>query len=113
MNAVARAIAMRFPGQRGSIAVEYALLITLIAAAIIGAGYFVGSSLVPVFDAVSTRTATTAPALPPPAQGTLAPPGRHFEDCEAVRAAGAAPIHARDPGYSLELDPDGDGVGCE
>lgn len=112
MNAVARAIAMRFLGQRGSIAVEYALLITLIAAAIIGAGYVVGSRLAPVFDAVSTRTATTGPA-PPPAHGTVAPPGRHYEDCDAARAAGAAPIHAGDPGYSLELDPDGDGVGCE
>jgi hypothetical protein len=36
-----------------------------------------------------------------------------YENCDAVRAAGAAPIHAGDPGYSRTLDRDGDGVGCE
>ncbi|MHC8504842.1 excalibur calcium-binding domain-containing protein [Pseudonocardia artemisiae] len=29
-----------------------------------------------------------------------------------MRAAGAAPIHAGDPGYRRALDRDGDGVGC-
>lgn len=29
------------------------------------------------------------------------------------RAAGAAPIHKRDAGYSTKLDRDGDGVACE
>jgi hypothetical protein len=37
----------------------------------------------------------------------------YYENCDAVRAAGAAPIHAGDPGYSRKLDRDGDGVGCE
>jgi len=113
MNAVARAMAIRFLGQRGSVAVEYALLIALIAVAIMGAAYVVGASLTPVFDTVSNGPATAGPAGPLPAQGTVAPPGPHYEDCDAVRAAGAAPIHLGDPGYSLELDPDGDGVGCE
>jgi Flp pilus assembly pilin Flp len=113
MNAVARVMAMRFLGQRGSTAVEYALLIALIAVAIMGVGYVVGSSLTPVFDVVATSPATAGPAPPLPAQGTVAPPGPHYEDCDAVRAAGAAPIRAGDPGYSVELDPDGDGVGCE
>jgi hypothetical protein len=36
-----------------------------------------------------------------------------YENCDAVRAADAAPIHAGDPGYSRKLDRDGDGVGCE
>ncbi|OKI09709.1 hypothetical protein A6A06_03340 [Streptomyces sp. CB02923] len=36
-----------------------------------------------------------------------------YANCAAVRAAGAAPIHAGDPGYSRRLDRDGDGVGCE
>ncbi|MBD5788373.1 excalibur calcium-binding domain-containing protein [Cellulosimicrobium terreum] len=30
-----------------------------------------------------------------------------------MRAAGADPILAGDPGYSRKLDRDGDGVGCE
>ncbi|WP_373687051.1 excalibur calcium-binding domain-containing protein [Streptomyces lunaelactis] len=38
---------------------------------------------------------------------------RSYENCTAVRAAGAAPIHAGDPGYGRHLDRDGDGVGCE
>ena len=42
---------------------------------------------------------------------TEAPPA--FADCAAVRAAGAAPITADDPGYSPALDGDGDGVACE
>ncbi len=37
----------------------------------------------------------------------------YYENCDAVRAAGAAPIRAGDPGYSRKLDRDGDGVGCE
>ncbi|MFV5996110.1 excalibur calcium-binding domain-containing protein [Streptomyces sp. NPDC056231] len=37
----------------------------------------------------------------------------YYANCDAVRAAGAAPIHAGDPGYGRHLDRDGDGVGCE
>jgi hypothetical protein len=37
----------------------------------------------------------------------------YYANCDAVRAAGKAPIHAGDPGYSRSLDRDGDGVGCE
>ncbi|WP_244917164.1 excalibur calcium-binding domain-containing protein [Paenibacillus castaneae] len=36
-----------------------------------------------------------------------------YANCAAVRAAGAAPIHKGDPGYSRKLDRDGDGIGCE
>ncbi|MEK6438949.1 excalibur calcium-binding domain-containing protein [Pseudonocardia sp. T1-2H] len=36
----------------------------------------------------------------------------YYANCDAVRAAGAAPIHAGDPGYRRALDRDGDGVGC-
>ncbi|WP_254185650.1 GmrSD restriction endonuclease domain-containing protein [Nocardioides panacis] len=36
-----------------------------------------------------------------------------YENCDAVRAAGAAPIHRGDPGYGSHLDRDGDGSGCE
>jgi uncharacterized membrane protein YgcG len=37
----------------------------------------------------------------------------YFENCTAAREAGAAPVHAGDPGYASHLDRDGDGVGCE
>ncbi|MDK9674340.1 excalibur calcium-binding domain-containing protein [Propionibacterium freudenreichii] len=30
-----------------------------------------------------------------------------------MRAAGAAPLHRGQPGYSSNLDKDGDGVACE
>lgn len=37
----------------------------------------------------------------------------YYANCTAVRAAGAAPLHAGDPGYGRHLDRDGDGVACE
>lgn len=37
----------------------------------------------------------------------------YFENCDAARDAGAAPVYAGDPGYRSGLDGDGDGVGCE
>lgn len=54
------------------------------------------------------------PFAPAPAPPASAPPTNVFyQNCDAVRAAGAAPIRAGDPGYSRKLDRDGDGVGCE
>ncbi|MFB7252503.1 DUF1524 domain-containing protein [Microbacterium sp. NPDC056234] len=51
----------------------------------------------------------------PPAQPAQpAPPSNvYYENCTAVRNAGAAPIRTGDPGYSRKLDRDGDGVACE
>ncbi|WP_420364272.1 excalibur calcium-binding domain-containing protein [Curtobacterium sp. L3-7] len=37
----------------------------------------------------------------------------YYANCDAARAAGAAPVRTGDPGYSRKLDRDGDGVGCE
>ncbi|MDO4918163.1 DUF1524 domain-containing protein [Kocuria sp.] len=39
--------------------------------------------------------------------------GEPFARCADARAAGAAPLYAGSPGYSSELDGDGDGVACE
>ncbi len=36
-----------------------------------------------------------------------------YQNCTAVRSAGAAPIRAGDPGWDTKFDRDGDGVGCE
>ena len=44
---------------------------------------------------------------------TTSPSSVYYENCTAVRAAGAAPLHTGDPGYSRKLDRDGDGVACE
>ncbi len=37
----------------------------------------------------------------------------YYDNCSDVRAAGAAPLYAGDPGYRSGLDRDGDGVACE
>jgi hypothetical protein len=37
----------------------------------------------------------------------------HYANCDAVRAAGAAPIHPGEPGWQQKFDRDKDGVGCE
>lgn len=37
----------------------------------------------------------------------------YYKNCDAVLAAGAAPIRTGDPGYSRKLDRDGDGIACE
>ncbi|MFZ2750235.1 MAG: excalibur calcium-binding domain-containing protein, partial [Propioniciclava sp.] len=36
-----------------------------------------------------------------------------YKNCDAVRAAGKAPIRRGEPGYDKHLDRDGDGIGCE
>ena len=61
------------------------------------------------------QAAPVAPA-PAPAQVQMAPAPADtvsYANCAAARAAGAAPIHAGQPGYSGTLDRDGDGVACE
>ena len=37
----------------------------------------------------------------------------HYAGCNEVRAAGKAPLNAGDPGFSSDMDGDGDGVACE
>ena len=39
--------------------------------------------------------------------------GVFFRNCEAARAAGAAPLYFGEPGYRPALDRDRDGVACE
>ena len=113
MKAVTRAVAMRFLGERGATAVEYALLVALVAMAIFGTVYVLGANLDVAFEGAADGLAAPPAGPAPPAPGPVAPPGVDYEDCDAVRAAGADPIQVGDPGYTPELDPDGDGVGCE
>lgn len=67
-------------------------------------------------------TPTPAPAPPPAATPAPIPPAPstgaggsdvYYRNCTAARAAGAAPIHAGEPGYRAGLDRDHDGVACE
>jgi hypothetical protein len=37
----------------------------------------------------------------------------YYPNCDAARAAGAAPIHRGQPGYRPPLDRDDDGIACE
>ena len=51
------------------------------------------------------------PPSPPPPNP---PPGAvYYANCDAVRAAGAAPLYRGQPGYRPGLDRDGDGIACE
>ncbi|WGP13774.1 excalibur calcium-binding domain-containing protein [Streptomyces sp. SH5] len=70
-------------------------------------------------------TVTAAPPEPEPAEKPVARDdstgssggsggtSAYYANCDAVRAAGAAPIRSGQPGYGRHLDRDGDGVGCE
>lgn len=53
-----------------------------------------------------------APA-PAPVPAPAPAPEVYYENCTAVRAAGAAPIHQGQPGYSTKLDRDKDGIACD
>jgi endonuclease YncB( thermonuclease family) len=44
---------------------------------------------------------------------TSAPAAVYYQNCDAVRAAGAAPIRPGDPGWQTKFDRDNDGIGCE
>ena len=56
-----------------------------------------------------------APAVADPVPAPTVAPNTsvYYANCTAARAAGAAPVHIGDPGYSTKLDRDGDGIGCE
>ena len=57
----------------------------------------------------------SAPVAPAPDYGTAPSNGGdvYYANCAAARAAGAAPIHAGEPGYRTALDGDKDGEACE
>ena len=53
------------------------------------------------------------PGAPSDGAARTAPPPTAYADCDAVRAAGAAPIRRGEPGWNDAFDGDGDGLGCE
>lgn len=62
-------------------------------------------------------TTTTVPEDPEPTRTTLPPredkKAVYYANCAEAREAGAAPIRRGKPGYSSDLDRDGDGVACD
>ncbi|MEV4311149.1 excalibur calcium-binding domain-containing protein [Actinocrispum sp. NPDC049592] len=61
----------------------------------------------------TTKTTTPKPAPPKTTPKPAAPPAPYYANCDAARAAGAAPLHVGEPGYRAALDRDKDGVACE
>jgi endonuclease YncB( thermonuclease family) len=67
-------------------------------------------------DSASRNCASASAPAPRPAPPAPAPapaPGVSYANCDAARAAGAAPLYTGQPGYAPKLDRDGDGVACE
>lgn len=62
-------------------------------------------ALVAAMLSTSTAVAFATPAA--------AAPEVYYKNCDAARAAGAAPINRGEPGYRPALDRDNDGVACE
>ncbi|MEU6944281.1 excalibur calcium-binding domain-containing protein [Streptomyces sp. NPDC046316] len=64
------------------------------------------------------RSAVEVPPPPPPPTTSEPVPEEttaesvYYANCDAVRAAGAAPLRVGEPGYRAGLDGDGDGVAC-
>lgn len=73
----------------------------------------VDANVDPDAGAYVEQPAPEAPAVEEQQAPAPAPAAAYYPNCAAVRAAGAAPIYAGDPGYSFDLDHDGDGVACE
>jgi len=81
-----------------------------------------GGKIVQVKQATSSSSAASKPATSSstpvtkkvtPSPAPVPTTEVFYKNCTAVRAAGAAPLHVGDPGYSRKLDRDGDGVACE
>ena len=64
-------------------------------------------------DKKSPEPQVTTTTAKPVTTTTAKPVTTYYANCAAVRAAGAAPIHRGESGYSSSLDRDGDGIACE
>lgn len=61
-------------------------------------------------EAAQEAAQPQAPAIQPLVE---APADVSYQNCTAVKDAGAAPLYRNQPGYSTKLDRDGDGIACE
>ena len=67
-------------------------------------------------QSAKTISAAATPAPEPTKaadQDTESSGSVYYANCDAARAAGAAPLSSGDPGYSTKLDRDRDGVSCD
>ncbi len=116
MKAATRAVAMRFLGERGATAVEYGLMIALIAMAMFGTLYVLGPNLDGLFDDVADRLSTPAPP-PPPAPGPRArlaritrtatpfePPGRTLSGWVILATGSSSTLMVTGSGASSSRD---------
>ncbi|MEV0091805.1 excalibur calcium-binding domain-containing protein [Streptomyces sp. NPDC050738] len=68
----------------------------------------------PLSGTATVRITVDGPSPSPTPKATQsAKPKVYYRNCDAARAAGAAPVRVGDPGYGRWLDRDGDGIGCE
>jgi hypothetical protein len=58
-------------------------------------------------------TPSTSPSRQPTATPDASAAPVSYQNCAEVRAAGKAPLHEGDPGYSRQLDRNGDGIACD
>ncbi|TCC08814.1 excalibur calcium-binding domain-containing protein [Kribbella soli] len=75
-------------------------------------------TLTPTESPTPSEATTTAPTTPTPTPTVVPTPTSTpttvvFRSCAEARAAGKAPLHRGDPGYSAALDRNGDGVACD
>lgn len=78
-----------------------------------GAGSWVGNALDQYPNGTRVKFVVTFGDLDADAKRDTPASGASYASCADARAAGAAPLHRGDPGYSAKLDRDGDGVACE
>ena len=67
-------------------------------------------AIVVMLVAIDRREASAPQASGRPAAGLRRAP---FESCDEAWAAGSTPIRRGQPGYSPQLDADGNGLACE
>jgi hypothetical protein len=71
----------------------------------------------PTPEPTQPKTSEPSKTTPTPTEPSSAPTTTStavvYKNCAEVRAAGKAPLRRGDPGYSAELDNNGDGTACE
>ncbi|GAA0312125.1 hypothetical protein GCM10010302_58720 [Streptomyces polychromogenes] len=63
--------------------------------------------------AAEPSNAPAYPAPDKPQERTQEPSAVYYKNCDAAKAAGAAPIRRGQPGYRDALDRDKDGIACD
>lgn len=74
---------------------------------------FTGAASVLIFVLVLFTAAPASPVVAAAAAPTESHDGVYYADCDAVRAAGVAPLRSDQPGYRGALDGNMNGVACE